>query len=80
MSPTLGSEAWGLASGEGAPRAFGFEGQQGSRAGAPQDCEKQKFSLKGHTQGLKSTGTQGNAAAPLERRPNTTAGLRESPG
>ena len=50
MSPTLGSAAWGLASGEGAPRAFGFEGQQGSRAGAPQDCEKQKFHSQGaHT-------------------------------
>ena len=37
LSPTSGSLAEGLAIGTGAPRAFGFEGQQGLCAGPPQD-------------------------------------------
>ena len=40
----------GPASGGGAPRAFGFEGQRGLTAGAPQDWGKQRLhSWKAHT-------------------------------
>ena len=35
--------AWGLASGGEAHRAFGFEGQRGLSAGAPQDWGKQRL-------------------------------------
>ena len=45
--PGLGGLAWGRG---GAPRAFGFEGQQGLIAGAPGDWEKQRLhSWKAHT-------------------------------
>ena len=47
------------ASGGGAPRASGFEGQQGLSARAPQDWGNRDSILEGCTQSLMHTGTQG---------------------
>ena len=44
--------------GGGATRAFGFEGQRGLSAGAPQGWGKQKSTLGSSTQGFKGTGTR----------------------
>ena len=53
-----------LTSGEGALRAFGFEGQWGLSAGAPQNWEKRDFAFGECTQGFMCTGTQGKAVTP----------------
>ena len=60
--PSLG----GLASGEGALRALGLEGQWGLSAGAPQSWEKRDSTLGDCTQGFMCTGTQGKAMTPQE--------------
>ena len=41
--------------------AFGFEGQRGLSARAPQSGGNTDFTLGGHIQGFTSTGTQGKA-------------------
>lgn len=69
---------WGLAS-RGAPRAFGFEGQRGLRAGAPLDG--QTDSSPGRcTHAPPGTGTQGKAGPPQEPGPDLPAGLGGGPG
>ena len=43
LSPTSGTPTWGSNIGSRSPRAFGFEGQWGLSARAPQDQEKQRL-------------------------------------
>ena len=58
LSFISGSQDRGKPLGGGATRVFGFEGQRGLSAGAPQEWGKQKSTLGSPTQGFKCTGTR----------------------
>ena len=56
LSSTSDFPAWGLITGAGTPRAFGFEGQQGLGAGAPQDLGRYAPLLEGAREASRAWG------------------------
>ena len=64
LSPASGASAEGLILRGGARRAFGFEGQESLRAGAPQGWRNGDSALGGHSQVFTCTESQPKAATP----------------
>ena len=77
-APCHSPQPWSLAVAGGAPRASGFERQQGLRAEASQDWGAQTPFLEG-THGLMCPGTWGKTVTLQELWPDLPAGLGRSP-
>ena len=77
--PHVGSPH-GLAFRRGAPGAFGIESQQGSKAGAPQDWEKQETPLLGGATEFHVHWVPGTSRDSIRIWSDLPAGLGSSPG